>query len=172
MDLWPLWSLLYYELVIWMCYLCDIYCIMNLLYWSVYRSYSRFRPLPVYFPYRTFISEVSEISISFPFPKVPFSISILIKNMKTVMFTDRLRPFSSLMKTMASDQVCPPYSKQGRVHERMANRPQRQRVSNQLNVHGLRYVISSLLRPTCHWDMADIISDVTLMQSAARWLNK
>jgi hypothetical protein len=53
----------------------------------------------VYFPYRTFISEVSEIPISFPFPKLPFSISIPIKNMETVMvlvFIDRFRPFSSL----------------------------------------------------------------------------
>jgi hypothetical protein len=83
---------LYYELVILMCYLCDIYCIMNFLYWFVYRSYSRFRPLPVYFPYRTFISEVFEISILFSFPKLPFSISIPIKNMETIIvlvFTDR-----------------------------------------------------------------------------------
>jgi hypothetical protein len=35
----------------------------------------------VYFPYRTF---VAEIPISFPFPKLPFSISFRIKNMKTV----------------------------------------------------------------------------------------
>jgi hypothetical protein len=53
----------------------------------------------VYFPHRTFVSDVSEIPISFPFPELPFSILFPIKNMKTVMvlvFTDRFRPFSSL----------------------------------------------------------------------------
>jgi hypothetical protein len=48
--------------------------------WYVYRSYFRFRPLPVYFPYQTSISEVSEIQILFLFPKLPFSISVPIKN--------------------------------------------------------------------------------------------
>jgi hypothetical protein len=46
----------------------------------------------VYFPHRTFVSDVSEIPISFSFPELPFSILFLIKNMKTVMvlvFTDR-----------------------------------------------------------------------------------
>jgi hypothetical protein len=46
----------------------------------------------VYFPHQTFVSDVSEISISFPFPELPFSILFPIKNMKTVMvlvFTDR-----------------------------------------------------------------------------------
>jgi hypothetical protein len=54
----------------------------------------------VYFPHRTFVSDVSEIPISFPFPELPFSILFPIKNMKTVMvlvFTDRFRPFSSLV---------------------------------------------------------------------------
>jgi hypothetical protein len=55
----------------------------------------------VYFPHRTFVSDVSEIPISFPFPELPFP----IKNMKTVMvlvFTDRFRPFSSLLDRFAS----------------------------------------------------------------------
>ena len=54
--------------------------------------YFRFRPLPVYFPHQTFVFDVSEIPISFPFPELPFSILFPIKNMKTVMvlvFTDR-----------------------------------------------------------------------------------
>jgi hypothetical protein len=53
----------------------------------------------VYFPHQTFVSDVSEIPISFPFPELLFSILFSIKNMKTVMvlvFTDRFRPFSSL----------------------------------------------------------------------------
>jgi hypothetical protein len=54
----------------------------------------------VYFPHQTFVFDVSEIPISFPFPELPFSILFPIKNMKTVMvlvFTDRFRPFSSLV---------------------------------------------------------------------------
>jgi hypothetical protein len=39
----------------------------------------------VYFPHRTFVSDVSEIPISFPFPELPFSILFPIKNMKTIM---------------------------------------------------------------------------------------
>ena len=53
----------------------------------------------MYFPHRTFVFDVSEIPISFPFLELPFLILFLIKNMKTVMvlmFTDRFRPFSSL----------------------------------------------------------------------------
>jgi hypothetical protein len=53
----------------------------------------------VYFPHQTFVSDVSEIPILFPFPELPFSILFPIKNMKTIMvlvFTDRFRPFSSL----------------------------------------------------------------------------
>jgi hypothetical protein len=53
----------------------------------------------VYFPHRTFVSDVSEIPISFPFLELPFSILFPIKNKKTVMvlvFIDRFRPFSSL----------------------------------------------------------------------------
>jgi hypothetical protein len=56
----------------------------------------------VYFPHRTFVSDVSEIPISFPFPELSFPILFPIKNMKTVMvlvFTDRFRPFSSLPDT-------------------------------------------------------------------------
>jgi hypothetical protein len=54
----------------------------------------------VYFPHQTFVSDVSEIPISFPFPELPFSIWFPIKIMKTIMvlvFTDRFRPFSSLI---------------------------------------------------------------------------
>ena len=98
-NLWSLWTcyivnLLYHEL--WTCGLCDL--LSTLLYcevWYVYRSYFRFRPLPVYFPRQTFVSDVSEIPISFPFPELPFSILFLIKNMKMVMvlvFTDRFHP--------------------------------------------------------------------------------
>jgi hypothetical protein len=53
----------------------------------------------VYFPHQTFVSDVSEIPISFPFPELPFFILFPIKNMKTVMvlvFIDCFRPFSSL----------------------------------------------------------------------------
>jgi hypothetical protein len=49
----------------------------------------------VYFPHQTFVSDVSEIPISFPFPELPFSILFPIKNIKTVMvlvFTDRFHP--------------------------------------------------------------------------------
>jgi hypothetical protein len=56
----------------------------------------------MFFSYRTFVSDVSEISISFLFPKLPFSFLFPIKNMETVMvlvFTDRFRPFSSLHTT-------------------------------------------------------------------------
>jgi hypothetical protein len=56
----------------------------------------------MYFSYRTFDSDVSEIPISFPFPKLPFPISFSIKNMKTVtvlVFSDRFRPFSPLVLT-------------------------------------------------------------------------
>jgi hypothetical protein len=38
-----------------------------------------FDPLPVYFPHRTVVFDVSEIPISFLFPKLPFSILFLIK---------------------------------------------------------------------------------------------
>jgi hypothetical protein len=94
-------NLLYHEL--WTCGICDLLSILFYCeVWYVYRSYFRFRPLPVYFPHRTFVSDVSEIPISFPFPELPFPISFPIKNMKTVMvlvFTDRFRPFSSLFVT-------------------------------------------------------------------------
>jgi hypothetical protein len=54
----------------------------------------------MYFSYRTFDFDASEIPISFSFPKLPFPISFLIKNMKTVtilVFFDRFRPFSPLL---------------------------------------------------------------------------
>jgi hypothetical protein len=92
-------NLLYHEL--WTCGLCDL--LSTLLYcevWYVYRSYFRFRPLPMYFPHRTFVSNVSEIPISFPFSELPFSILFLIKNMKMVMvlvFTDRFHPYMYCM---------------------------------------------------------------------------
>jgi hypothetical protein len=60
----------------------------------------------VHFPYQTFVSDVSETPISFPFPEVPFLILFPIKNMKTVMvlvFADRFRPFSSLYITIISE---------------------------------------------------------------------
>jgi hypothetical protein len=88
-------NLLYHEL--WTCGLCDL--LSTLLYcevWYIYRSYFRFRPLPVYFSHQTFVSDVSEIPISFPFPELPFSILFPIKNMKTVMvlvFTDHFHPY-------------------------------------------------------------------------------
>jgi hypothetical protein len=50
----------------------------------------------MYFPHQTFVSDVSKIPISFPFPELPFSILFPIKNMKTVMvlvFTDRFHPY-------------------------------------------------------------------------------
>ena len=62
----------------------------------------------MYFPHQTFVSDVSEIPISFPFPELPFSILFPIKNMKTVMvlvFTDRFRPFSSLAVEEAVREV-------------------------------------------------------------------
>ena len=94
-------NLLYHEL--WTCGICDLLSILFYCeVWYVYRSYFRFRPLSVYFPHRTFVFDVSEIPISFPFPELPFSILFPIKNMKTVMvlvFTDRFRPFSSLVVT-------------------------------------------------------------------------
>jgi hypothetical protein len=86
---------------LWTCGICDVLSILFYCeVWYVYRSYFRFRPLQVYFPHRTFVSDVSEIPISFPFPELPFSILFPIKNMKTVMvlvFTDRFWPFSSLI---------------------------------------------------------------------------
>jgi hypothetical protein len=71
-------NLLYHEL--WTCGLCDL--LSTLLYcevWYVYRSYFRFRPLPMYFPYQTFVSDVSEILISFLFSELPFLILFPIK---------------------------------------------------------------------------------------------
>jgi hypothetical protein len=93
-------NLLYHELWTWG--ICDILSILFYCeVWYVYRSYFRFRSLPVYFPYRTFVFDVSEIPISFPFPELSFPILFLIKNIKTIMvlvFTDRFRTFSSLQK--------------------------------------------------------------------------
>jgi hypothetical protein len=88
-------NLLYHEL--WTCGICDLlsilfYCEL----WYVYRSYFRFRPLPVYFRHRTFVSDVSEISISFPFPELPFSILFPIKKYKNGNGFSVYRPFSSL----------------------------------------------------------------------------
>jgi hypothetical protein len=51
----------------------------------------------VYFPHRTFVSDIYEIPISFPFLELPFSILFPIKNMKTVIvlvFTDRFHPYT------------------------------------------------------------------------------
>jgi hypothetical protein len=88
-------NLLYHEL--WTCGLCDL--LSTLLYcevWYVYRSYFRFRPLPVYFPDQTFVSDVSEIPISFSFPELPFSILFSIKKYKNGNDFSVYRPFSSL----------------------------------------------------------------------------
>jgi hypothetical protein len=85
-------SLMYCELVI-------------LISWYVYRSYFRFRPLPMYFRRRTSVFDVSEIPISFPFPELPFSISFLIKkyeNGNDFTFTDCFRPFSTLTRNTQS----------------------------------------------------------------------
>jgi hypothetical protein len=79
--------------------------------WYVYRSYFRFRLLPVYFPHRTFVSDVSEIPISFPFPELQFSILFPIKNMKTVMvlvFTDRFYPYTLLKGLFPYLVLCQP----------------------------------------------------------------
>jgi hypothetical protein len=93
--------LLYHEL-----WNCGLYVLLStLLYcevWYVYRLYFRFRPLPVYFPHQTFVSDVSEIPISFSFLELPFSILFPIKNMKTVMvlvFTDRFHPYVLLLRS-------------------------------------------------------------------------
>jgi hypothetical protein len=93
-------SLLYCELVIsWIVNLWSLYSFVNfVVLWSLIclPIVFRFRPLPVYFPHRTFVSDFSEIPISFPFPELPFPILFPIKNMKTVMvlvFTDHFHPY-------------------------------------------------------------------------------
>jgi hypothetical protein len=63
----------------------------------------------MYFAYRVFVSDVSGISISFPFPELPFSISFPIKNMKTEMilvFIDRFQMFSSLKMGTNGQMFC------------------------------------------------------------------
>jgi hypothetical protein len=96
-------NLLYCELVIsWIVNLWSLWSFVNfVVLWTLIclPIVFRFRPLSVYTPHRTFVSDFSEIPISFPFPELPFPILFPIKNMKTVMvlvFTDRFRPFSSL----------------------------------------------------------------------------
>ena len=117
-NLWSLWSTCYIvncELVVfvifvnfvvlWTCYI-DIFS-----YWYGYRLYLRFRPVPMYFSYRTFDFDVSEIPLSFPFPKLPFPISFPIKNMKMVtvlVFSDRFRPVSPLPTT--DSHIVQPFS--------------------------------------------------------------
>jgi hypothetical protein len=99
-NLWSLWTfyilnLLYHEL--WTCSLCDL--LSTLLYyevWYIYRLYFRFRPLPVYFPHQTFVSDVSEIPISFPFPKLPFSILFPIKKYENGNGFSVYRPFPTV----------------------------------------------------------------------------
>jgi hypothetical protein len=54
----------------------------------------------VYFPHRTFVSDVSEIPISFPFPELPFSILFSIKKYENSNGFVVYRPFSSLLGTM------------------------------------------------------------------------
>jgi hypothetical protein len=51
----------------------------------------------VYFPHQTFVSDVSEIPISFPFPELPFSILFPIKKYKNGNGFSVYRPFSSLV---------------------------------------------------------------------------
>jgi hypothetical protein len=75
-NFWSLWTC--YIVNLWSLLYCELY-IEVFLYWYVYRLYFRFRPLPVYFPYWTFVSDVSEIPMSFPFPELPFSVSFPIK---------------------------------------------------------------------------------------------
>ena len=111
-NLWSLWTfyivnLLYHEL--WTCGLCDL--LSTLLYyevWYVYRSYFRFRPLPVYFPHQTFVSDVSEIPILFPFPELPFSILFPIKKYENSNGFSVYRPFSSLTGAFAVCYACWP----------------------------------------------------------------
>jgi hypothetical protein len=50
----------------------------------------------MYFPHRTFVSDVSEIPISFPFPELPFSILFPIKKYENDNGFSVYRPFSSL----------------------------------------------------------------------------
>jgi hypothetical protein len=114
-------NLLYHEL--WTCGICDALSILFYEVWYVYRPYFRFRPLSVYFPHRTFVSDVSEILISFPFPELPFSILFPIKNMKTVMvlvFTDHFHPSVDMMAVAPWSAACLPSKATGlhacRVH--------------------------------------------------------
>jgi hypothetical protein len=58
----------------------------------------------VYFPHRTFVSDVSEILISFPFLELPFSILFPIKNMKTVMILV-FTPFSTVFVPTHGDGI-------------------------------------------------------------------
>jgi hypothetical protein len=94
-NLWSFWTCYIVNLLYHKLWTCDL--LSTLLYcevWYVYRSYFKFRPLPVYFPHQTSVSDVSEIPISFPFLELPFPILFPIKNIKMV--TDR---FSSLVMT-------------------------------------------------------------------------
>jgi hypothetical protein len=50
----------------------------------------------LYFPHQTFVSDVSEIPISFPFPELPFSILFPIKKYENGNGFSIYRPFSSL----------------------------------------------------------------------------
>jgi hypothetical protein len=47
----------------------------------------------MYFPYQTFIFDVSEIPISFPFPELPFLISLSIKKYENNNDFSIFRPF-------------------------------------------------------------------------------
>jgi hypothetical protein len=88
-------NLLYHEL--WTCGICDLLSILFYCeVWHVYRSYFRFRPLPVYFPHWTFVSDVSEIPISFPFSELPFSILFPIKKYENGNGFSVYRPFPTV----------------------------------------------------------------------------
>jgi hypothetical protein len=94
-----LMNLLYHEL--WTCVLCDLLSILFYCeVWYVYRSYFRFRSLPVYFTHRTFVSDVSEIPISFPFPELPFSILFPIKKYENGNGFSVYRPFPTVFIPM------------------------------------------------------------------------
>jgi hypothetical protein len=50
----------------------------------------------VYFPHQTFVSDVNEIPILFPFTELPFSILFPIKNMKKGNGFSVYRPFPTV----------------------------------------------------------------------------
>jgi hypothetical protein len=59
----------------------------------------------VYFPHQTFVSDVSEIPISFPFVELPFSISFPIKKYENGNVFSVYRPFSTDFVSGVRSQV-------------------------------------------------------------------